>query len=63
MTDLRGQRRLTVGPTAKLTTDINAREVVVYGCVKGNVRATGRIEIKKGGSVIGDLITAKTTRQ
>src|ERR1700739_2451245 len=52
-------RRLTVGPTAKVTADINARDVVVYGYVKGNVRAKGRIEIKKDGSVIGNLTTAQ----
>ena len=52
-------RKLTVGTTAKLTADINARDVVVYGYVKGNVRATGRIEIKKDGSVIGNLTTAQ----
>jgi nicotinate-nucleotide pyrophosphorylase len=53
------QELLTVGTTAKLTADINARDVVVYGYVKGNVRATGRIEIKKDGSVIGNLTTAQ----
>ena len=52
-------RKLTVGTTAKLTADINARDVVVYGYVKGDVRATGRIEIKKDGSVIGNLTTAQ----
>jgi cytoskeletal protein CcmA (bactofilin family) len=53
------ERKLTVGATAKLTADINAHDVVVYGSVKGNVRATGRIEIKKDGSIIGDLKTAQ----
>src|SRR5712671_7074873 len=53
------ERKLTVGTTAKLTADINARDVVVYGYVKGNVRASGRIEIKKNGSVIGNLTTAQ----
>jgi len=53
------ERKLTVGKTAKLTADINARDVVVYGSVKGNVRAKGRIEIKKDGSVIGNLTTAQ----
>src|SRR5712664_3893913 len=52
-------RRLTVGPTARVTADINARDVVVYGYVKGNVRAKGRIEIKKDGSVVGNLTTAQ----
>jgi cytoskeletal protein CcmA (bactofilin family) len=53
------ERKLTVGTTAKLAADINARDVVVYGYVKGNVRATGRIEIKKDGLVIGNLTTAQ----
>lgn len=53
------ERKLTVGPTAKITADINARDVVVYGFVKGNVHAKGRIEIKKDGSVIGNLTTAQ----
>jgi cytoskeletal protein CcmA (bactofilin family) len=53
------ERKLTVGTTAKIMADINARDVVVYGYVKGNVRAMGRIEIKKDGSVIGNLTTAQ----
>jgi len=52
-------RKLTVGATAKLIADINAHDVVVYGYVKGNVRAKGRIEIRKDGSVIGNLTTAQ----
>src|SRR5947209_15130429 len=52
-------RRLTVGAAAKVTADIIAREVCVYGTVKGNLRAKDRIEIKKDGSVIGDLTTAR----
>ena len=53
------EHKLTIGTAAKLKADIDARDVVVYGCVQGNVHATGRIEIKKGGSVIGDLRTAQ----
>ncbi len=53
------ERKLTVGATSKVTADVIAREVVVYGNVKGNVRAKDRIEIKKDGSVIGDLTTSR----
>src|SRR3982075_602385 len=53
------ERKLTVGATAKVTADITARDVVVYGYVKGNLRAKDRIEIKKDGSVNGDLTTAR----
>jgi cytoskeletal protein CcmA (bactofilin family) len=53
------ERKLTVGASAKVTADVVAREVVVYGSVKGNLRARDRIEIKKDGSVVGDLSTAR----
>jgi cytoskeletal protein CcmA (bactofilin family) len=53
------EHKLTVGATAKVTADIIAHDVEVYGYVKGNVRAKGRIEIKKDGSVIGNLTTAQ----
>jgi cytoskeletal protein CcmA (bactofilin family) len=53
------ERKLTVGPSAKVTADVVSREVVVYGSVKGNLRARDRIEIKKDGSVVGDLTTAR----
>jgi len=55
---LQGQR-LTVGRTGQLNSEVIAREVVVYGKVHGNVRATDRVEIKKDGSVTGDVITAR----
>ena len=51
------ERKLTVGTTAKVTADIIAGEVIVCGNVRGNVRAKNRIEIKKEGSVTGDLTT------
>jgi len=37
--------------------DIIGGEVVIYGNVWGNVQASGRIEIRKEGSVTGDLRT------
>ena len=54
-----GEHKLTVGASAKLTADIIAREMVVYGTVKGKLQAKSRIEIKKDGSVNGDLMTAR----
>jgi cytoskeletal protein CcmA (bactofilin family) len=54
---LQGQR-LTVGGSGQLNSQINAREIVVYGKVTGNLRARDRVEIKKDGSVIGDITTA-----
>jgi cytoskeletal protein CcmA (bactofilin family) len=53
------ERKLTVGATAKLTADVIAGEVIVYGSVKGNIHGKGKIEIKKNGLVNGDLTTAQ----
>jgi cytoskeletal protein CcmA (bactofilin family) len=55
---LRGNR-LTVGRTAQLNSEIDAREVIVYGNVSGNLRARDRVEIKKDGRVLGDIATAR----
>jgi len=55
---LRGHE-LTVGPTAQLTSEIHAREVVVYGKVVGNLHARDRVDVKGDGSVIGDISTAR----
>jgi len=48
---------LTVRPDGKIQANIAAQAVVVYGDVKGNIAARDRIEIKKDGSVTGDLTT------
>jgi cytoskeletal protein CcmA (bactofilin family) len=52
-------RRLTVGPTAELNTEVTAGEVIVYGKVMGNLRVRDRVEIKKDGSVFGDITTVR----
>jgi len=55
---LRGHR-LTVGRSGQLSSEIAARELVVYGKVTGNINASDRVEIKKDGAVIGDIQTAR----
>ncbi len=55
---LQGQK-LIAGRGAQLHSEISAREVIVYGKVQGNVRAQDRVEIKKDGSVVGDIATAR----
>jgi cytoskeletal protein CcmA (bactofilin family) len=51
---LKGQR-LTVGPNGEIVSDVHAREVIVYGKVRGNLFAEDRIEVKKDGSVVGNI--------
>jgi cytoskeletal protein CcmA (bactofilin family) len=55
---LQGQE-LTVGPTAHLNSEIHAGELVVSGKVVGNVHVRGRVDIKKDGSIIGDISSAR----
>ena len=52
-------RRLTVGRPAELNSDVTAGEVIVYGKVMGKLHARDRVEIKKGGSVFGDITTVR----
>jgi cytoskeletal protein CcmA (bactofilin family) len=49
---------LTVGQDGRVTAEIHARQVVILGTVQGNVTATEKIEIRKSGHVVGDLIAA-----
>jgi cytoskeletal protein CcmA (bactofilin family) len=53
------EKMLTVGPSGKLTANVVAREVIVFGEVKGNLVVRDRIQIKKEGSVVGDLTTGR----
>jgi cytoskeletal protein CcmA (bactofilin family) len=38
--------------------EIHARQVVIQGSVSGNVSAREKIEIRKTGEVVGDLVAA-----
>ena len=50
---------LTVGPNGKVEANVTAREIVVQGSLNGNLHATEKIEIRKTGSLLGDLTTAR----
>jgi cytoskeletal protein CcmA (bactofilin family) len=54
-----GGFRLTVGKGARLNGEAVARELVVHGEVKGDLRGRDSVEIKKEGDVQGDIVTAR----
>jgi cytoskeletal protein CcmA (bactofilin family) len=54
-----GGGRLTVGSSGRVQADIHAGEIVVEGTVRGRLRATDRLQIRKSGNVTGELITAR----
>lgn len=53
------EHSLTVGPNGKVEANVIAREIVVHGALNGNVQASDKIEIRKTGSLLGDLQTAR----
>jgi cytoskeletal protein CcmA (bactofilin family) len=50
---------LTVGPNGNVHADVQARSITVLGRLRGNVRAGDKVEIRKTGSLEGDLATAR----
>src|ERR1700744_4739467 len=50
-----GDNRLTIGPNANVAADLVARDVLVMGQVQGNINATGRVELRAGCLVEGDV--------
>ena len=54
--DLPGSR-LTVGPTARVGANARAREIEVMGTLAGDLEASKKITIRKGGRLTGDLRT------
>ena len=51
--------RLTVGPNGRIKADLTIRDLVVYGVVEGNVRATGRIDLRQTATLTGDLFASR----
>jgi cytoskeletal protein CcmA (bactofilin family) len=49
------ESRLTIGPNASVQADLSARDVLILGQVQGNVVASGRVELRAGCTVNGDI--------
>jgi cytoskeletal protein CcmA (bactofilin family) len=49
---------LTVGTEGHVKAEIRARQVIILGSVTGNVAAREKIEIRRTGHVVGDLVAA-----
>jgi cytoskeletal protein CcmA (bactofilin family) len=49
------ESRLTIGGNANVKANVTARDIVVLGTLVGNLSATGRIELRAGSQVTGDL--------
>ncbi|WP_041857012.1 bactofilin family protein [Candidatus Korobacter versatilis] len=51
--------RVTVGRNGIVSANINAREVVVLGKVKGNLTTSDRVDIRNEGSLTGDVVAQR----
>ena len=49
------ENRLTIGPSANVAADLCAKDILIMGHVTGNVVASGRVELRAGCSVEGDI--------
>jgi cytoskeletal protein CcmA (bactofilin family) len=49
------ESRLTIGPNASVAADLTAKDVLIMGQVQGNVIASGRVELRSGCSMNGDI--------
>ena len=51
--------RLTIGPNAHVAANVSARDVILLGQLSGNVTATGKVELRDGCDLVGDISAAR----
>jgi cytoskeletal protein CcmA (bactofilin family) len=49
------ESRLTIGPTANVAANLSAKDILILGQVQGNLVASGRVELRAGCQVDGDI--------
>jgi cytoskeletal protein CcmA (bactofilin family) len=49
------ESRLTIGPNANVAANLSAKDILILGHVSGNVVASGRVELRAGCLVEGDI--------
>lgn len=53
------ESRLTVGPNAKVMAALQVHDALILGYSEGATTATGRVELRKGGTLLGNLTAAR----
>jgi cytoskeletal protein CcmA (bactofilin family) len=49
------ESRLTIGSSANVAANLSAKDILVLGQIKGNLSASGRVELRAGCLVEGDI--------
>lgn len=50
---------LTIGANGRITAQVTAKAIVVFGHVTGNLTATEKVDIRETGSVEGDIVAPR----
>jgi cytoskeletal protein CcmA (bactofilin family) len=53
------ESRLTIGPNARVRADLSVRDAIVFGHLTGNVKATGRVDLRQSAQVKGDILAGR----
>ena len=49
------ESRLTIGAHARVQADVSARDVIVIGQLNGDITASGRVELRSGAALTGNI--------
>jgi len=49
------ESRLTIGPNAHVKANVAARDVILLGALVGDINATGRVELRAGANLTGNI--------
>ena len=55
--------RLTIGVEARVYASIVAPEVVIFGRVEGDIRASGRVDLRSTAVVLGDIFAGRLSME
>jgi cytoskeletal protein CcmA (bactofilin family) len=53
------ESRLTLGPNAEVAADLQVHDAVILGRLQGNIIATGRVELRQAGALLGNVTAAR----
>lgn len=53
------ESRLTIGPNAHVQANVSARDVILLGALTGDITAGGRVELRAGSNLKGDIRAAR----
>lgn len=53
------ESRLTIGPNAQVQAELHVHDLIVFGQQEGQIFATGRVELRQGARVLGDVTAAR----